>query len=211
MITLTATDIFMTTMTKNIDVCIDTTSKESRQWSLYQVVLLSMPDLKWVSVFWQLWPPYWCSISCTAMHPMATYYSTTVQHPSQMAFFSGIEKDLIIFQRIGSEWQSNDCVDTNHHFCLLQACELAAMKLFIVYTPKWCFWERRCSLKVESDRNVDDAIGIGDPAHEADHHLQSVDHQGGECVREWAWVRWRPRMRGIVKPPRRSRDTTKMV
>ena len=125
MITLTATDIFMTTMTKNIDVCIDTTSKESRQWSLYQVVLLSMPDLKWVSVFWQLWPPYWCSISCTAMHPMATYYSTTVQHPSQMAFFSGIEKDLIIFQRIGSEWQSNDCVDTNHHFCLLQACELA--------------------------------------------------------------------------------------
>ena len=46
MITLTATDIFMTTMTKNIDVCIDTTSKESRQWSLYQVVLLSMQDLK---------------------------------------------------------------------------------------------------------------------------------------------------------------------
>ena len=75
MITLTATDIFMTTMTKNIDVCIDTTSKESRQWSLYQVVLLSLQDLKWVFSLQLTTVVYVISCSsCLLMSTINRYY-----------------------------------------------------------------------------------------------------------------------------------------
>ena len=37
-------------------------------------------------------------------------------------------------------------------------------------------------LKVEGDGDVDNAVGIGDAAHQADHHLQNIHHQGGQCV-----------------------------
>ena len=45
------------------------------------------------------------------------------------------------------------------------------LRTYPIETMKWCFWERRNSLKVESDRDVDDAVGIGDTADEAEHQL----------------------------------------
>ena len=108
---------------------------------------------------------------------------------------------LIIFQSIGSKWQANDRINTHHHFPLLYACELAKQStsltssenLVMKHPPRIQFLNflvvllREDSLKVESDCNVDNTVGIGDSADEAEHQLQSLHHQGGQQVGEWAY------------------------
>ena len=116
---------------------------------------------------------------------------------------------LIIFHSIGSKWQANDRIDTHHHFPLLYACEMAGSTnlnssehLIVNHPPrsKIQFLLRVYSLKVESDCNVDNTIGIGDSADETEHQLQSLDHQGGQQVGEWAWekVQCWPIMRELL-------------
>ena len=110
--------------------------------------------------------------------------------------------NLIILESVGSKGQANNCVNAQHHFRFIRACDQATSSVHSTSCFSWWQDKKELSLKVDSDGYVDKTAGVGDPAIEGQAQLARLHHHGGRGVREGTFgcfrQRWLKTKRGFL-------------